>query len=168
MTLPDKIRRFDWRSAIIAAPFAILIAWLVTSAIDREPPIIYERVGALSSSIPQGGTIQVQFSVFRLRLCEVETRRWLIDSKGTKHSIPSFTVGPRLLAGLDTYTRSITIPEAASVGQATYQVDLSFYCNPIHRLGWPIEIHSPPIRFEITPRPIIILPPLIPPPDTDG
>lgn len=172
MTLTERVRHFDWRSgiisALIAAPFAVLLASIFNAAIDRVPPIIYERVRALSDSVPQGGLIRVEFSVLRLRLCDGEVARWLIDSAGVKHSIPSFTIGPRPLAGLDTYRRTITIPEAAALGQATYQVDLEYSCNLIHRLGWPIEIHSPPIRFEITPRPLILLPPLVPPPDTDS
>lgn len=167
--LVRSIWTFDWLSAAIAAPFAVLLAWLVTAIIDRTPPISYEHVRPMVDSVPQGGIIEVEFTVFRTRICESEVRRWLTDSTGTRHSIPSFTVGPKTqLAGLDTYKRTITIPEAAAVGQAIYQVDIEYSCNLIHRLGWPIFVQSPPIRFEITPRPIIIIPPPEPPPDNDG
>lgn len=61
------------------------------------------------------------------------------------------------------------IPEAAALGQAMYQVDLSYECNLIHRLGWPIDVHSPVIRFDVMPRLVVILPqPFNSPPDTDG
>lgn len=163
------IRSSNVLAALLAAPFSILLFWLVTAAIDRQPPIIYDHVRALAADVPQGGTIEVEFSVFRLRICDVEARRWLYDASGRKHSIPSFTVGPRQLAGLDTYRRLITIPEAAAVGQASYVVELAFACNLVHRLGWPIRVLSPPIRFEVTPRPLIFLPPLLSqPPDSDG
>lgn len=168
MTLTQRVRHFDWTSAAIAAPFAVLLAWLVTSIIDRQAPIVYEQVRALSDSVPQGGTIGVEFSVFRLRICDAEAKRWLTDSAGVKHSIPSYTVGPRRLAGLDTYRRTITIPDATALGQASYQVDIDFYCNPLHRLGWPINVVSPPIRFDVTPKPLIELPPLIPPEKPPG
>ncbi len=133
---------------------------IASQLFDREPPVRYERVRALSDTVPQGGTIEVEFSVFRLRLCEGTARRWLTDSTGTRHSIPQFTVGPRPLAGLDTYRRTITIPEAAATGPASYQVEISYACNVVHRLGWPIEVQSPPIGFLITPRPALQLPPL--------
>lgn len=166
----ERIWRFDWLSAAIAAPFAIVLAWFVTAAIDRTSPVTYESASATVASVPQGGSIEVQFTVFRHRICKADVRRWLTDSSGTRHSIPSFTVGPRVqLAGLDTYRRMITVPEAAALGPATYQVDLSYECNLIHRLGWPIEVQSPSIHFEVTPRPVIILPPLFTsPPDGDG
>ncbi|HTV71180.1 MAG TPA: hypothetical protein VMF90_21840 [Rhizobiaceae bacterium] len=159
--------RFHWLSALIASPFAILLWWLVTAMIDRQPPIIYEGVRPITASVAQGASIELEFRVFRLRICEATAKRWLYDSAGQKHAIPSYTVGPAQLAGLVTYRRSITIPEAAALGQATYQVELSYICNLIHRLGWPILVTSPPIRFEVTPRPIIILPPLLSAPNDD-
>ncbi|MBZ9678268.1 hypothetical protein [Mesorhizobium sp. ES1-1] len=164
MTLGQRITCFDWRSAAIAAPFAILLAWFVTAVLDRDPPIIYDHVGAVKDHVPQGGSIEVEFTVFRLRICDAAVKRWLIDSAGAKHSIPSFTVGPRPLAGLDTYRRSITIPDAAALGQASYQVELAYTCNIIHRLGWPITVASPPIRFTITPNEGLVPFPLPPPP----
>jgi hypothetical protein len=163
MTMAQRVVAFDWRSAIIASPFAVLLAWLVTSALDRQPPIIYDHVAALSDSVPQGGTIEVEFSVFRLRVCDAVVKRWLIDARGEKHAIPSFTVGPRPLAGLDTYRRSITVPDAAALGQASYVVDLAYSCNLIHRLGWPILVSSPPIRFNIRPNEGLVPFPMPPP-----
>lgn len=157
----EKIWHFDWLSAFIAAPFAVVLAWFVTAVIDRQPPVVYESARSKSESVPQGGTLEVEFTVFRHRVCPVTAKRWLTDSHGERHAIPSYTVGPRVqLAGLDTYRRTITIPEAAALGHAEYQVDLLYACNLIHRLGWPIEIQSPEIAFEITPRPLILLPPL--------
>lgn len=158
----DRIWRFDWLSAAIASPFAVILAYLVTAALDRSPPVIYEDARPLSDSVPQGGTIEVQFTVFRLRTgCDTDVKRWLTDAQGVRHSIPSFTVGPRVqLAGLDTYRRSITLPAAVAAGQAEYEVDLTYQCNLLHHLGWPIRIRSPSIRFQVTPSEII-LPPLV-------
>lgn len=141
---------------LLAALGSIYLGSMVA---DRQSPIIYEGVRALSESVPQGGTIGVEFEVFRLRLCPGEAHRWLIDAKGAKHAIPSFTVGPRPLPGYTTYRRTITIPDAAAVGQATYQVDLIYTCNFLHVLGWPIVVTSPPVRFEVTPQSLLPLPP---------
>lgn len=55
--------------------------------------------------------------------------------------------------------------ELEALGQASYQVELDYTCNIIHRLGWPITVLSPPIRFTITPNEGVVpfpLPPLPP------
>lgn len=140
----------------IAAGFALLLAFfgsytLVSMAIDRDPPIIYEGAKALEAEAKSGGTLDVEFKVFRTRICSAVTRRWLVDSEGTRHAIPSYTVGIKLLAGRETYQRSITVPDAAALGPAWYEVSLTYYCNVFHRLTWPIVVTSPPIQFVIVP-----------------
>ncbi|QYA03896.1 hypothetical protein [Rhizobium sp. B21/90] len=116
---------------------------IVSMAFDRQPPILYEEAKALSSSVPQGGSLDVEFKVFRTRICPVVAKRRLIDSQGSKHSIPSYTVGMQMLAGRETYMRSIVIPNNASIGPALYEVDLDFICNAIHQMGFPIRVVSP-------------------------
>ncbi len=134
---------------------------------DRTPPIVYEDGKALADSVPQGGSISIQFQVFRTRICDGDAERWITDSDGVRHSIPSYTVSgsPPLLAGREVYVRRITIPDSIVLGPASYQVTLEFSCNWIHRLGYPIIVKSPPILFEITPRAAVILPPLVTMPD---
>jgi len=124
---------------------------ITSMIIDRTPPIQYEQARALAASVPQGGTLGVEFKVFRTRICPVVAKRWLIDSAGTRHSIPSYTVGLEMLAGRETYRRSIEVPDAAAIGPAAYEVDLEFFCNSLQRLGFPITVISPPITFGITP-----------------
>lgn len=119
---------------------------------DREPPIRYMGARALSVVVPQGGTIAVEYDVFRHRICPVEVHRWLYDSEWNRHAIPSWTTGLELLAGREVYQRTITIPDAAMIGRAVYQVVLDYECNPLQRImRWPVRVYSPPIRFEIKP-----------------
>jgi hypothetical protein len=153
---------------VVTALAGIGAASLGLAIADREPPLLFDRAEALSDSVPQGGTIQLEFAVFRRRICDSDAMRTLTDSAHVEHAIPSFTKGPRRLAGYDRYRRSITIPDAAATGLATYRVHVKYYCNPMHRLGWPIEVVSPPIRFRITPRPVLLLPPPKVQPDDDG
>lgn len=155
------------------AGLTLALAWVGAISLggavsDREPPIVYEKAQALTSSVPQGGTIEVEFQVFRQRICPAEVKRWLLDSHGVKHAIPSFTVGLEFLVGRERYRRSFTVPEAAATGPASYYVVLEYRCNWLHRLGWPIELVSPSVHFDITPRPILILPPLASPTGDDG
>lgn len=148
------MRRIAWRITGVAV-YALGILGAVslgTMIVDREHPIEYLRARALNLAVEQGGTIGLEFQVFRTRICPAVTNRWLYDHVNTRHAIPQFTVGLERLAGKETYQRTITIPPAAAVGKAQYQVDTSYYCNPLQRvLGWPINVRSPPIQFLITP-----------------
>lgn len=136
--------------------------WLATMILDRDAPIHYKGASALSDSVPQGGSIDVEYSVFRSRVCAATALRYLTDAKGTKHAIPSWTVGLSPDPGPETYRRTITIPQVAAIGPASYVVTISYYCNIVHRLGFPIVVATPPIAFGITPGPIMILPPMLP------
>lgn len=140
----------------IFATIIVLLAftgtyWITSMVIDRTPPIIYESAKALQATVPQGGSLDIEYKVFRTRICPAVAKRWLVDSVGERHSIPSYTVGLQFLAGRETYQRSITIPDAAAIGPAFYEVDLDYSCTLVNRLGFPIHVVSPPITFIITP-----------------
>lgn len=126
--------------------------------VDRDPPIIYEEAKALSPTVEQGGTLEIEFSVFRTRICPLVTKRWLQDSANERHSIPQFTTGLRLLAGRETYRRTITVPTAAAPGPAEYSVTLDYICNPLQNFIGPIRVMSPAIKFSILPSRIMALP----------
>jgi hypothetical protein len=147
------MKRLAWRS-VGAVVFLLAILGSVNLGLwvsDREPPIEYEAAQALQQSVPQGGTIDIEFSVFRRRICPLMTKRWLYDAAGERHSIPQFTTGLKLLAGRETYRRSITVPSAATPGPARYEVTLDYICNPLQNWIGPIQVTSPPIKFTITP-----------------
>jgi hypothetical protein len=67
----------------------------------------------------------------------------------------SFAAAVRLHLGRETYKLSFTIPVAPAPGRAYYQVELRYACNIFHKMGWPIIVMSPPIRFEIVPGIVI-------------
>lgn len=147
------MKRYLWKAvgicifALAALGSVNLGIWVV----DRDPPIIYEDAKALSSEVEQGGVIEIEYSVFRTRICPLVTKRWLIDADRTRHSIPQFTTGLRLLAGRETYRRSITVPMAAAPGPAEYSVTLEYVCNPLQNFLGPIVVTSPPIKFKVIP-----------------
>ncbi|MCL6653464.1 hypothetical protein A6R70_14320 [Agrobacterium rubi] len=154
------MKRYLWRT-VGAGIFALAGLGTVNVAIwvaDREPPIIYEDAKALAPTVEQGGTIEIEFSVFRTRICPLITKRWLTDSAKERHSIPQFTTGLRLLAGRETYRRSITVPVAAAPGPAEYRVTLEYRCNPLQGFLGPIVVTSPPIRFSVLPARLIPVP----------
>jgi hypothetical protein len=160
------MKRTLWRF-VGAVVFSLAILGSVNLGLwvaDREPPIEYESAAALSPTVPQGGALEIEFSVFRKRICPLVTKRWLYDAAGERHSIPQFTTGLRLLAGRETYKRSITVPTAAMPGTARYEVTLDYFCNPLQSWIGPIHVVSPPIKFTITPSD----PAQPPPPGSDG
>ncbi len=118
---------------------------------DSEPPIEYEAATALAKSVPQGGTVDVEFSVFRRRICPLVAKRWLYDAADERHSIPQYPTRLKLFAGRETYPRSITVPTAATPGPARYEVTLDYICNALQKWIGPIQVVSPPILFTITP-----------------
>lgn len=137
---------------VLIAAFAFYGAVsLGTMVADRQPPIVYLKAVALSDTVPQGGSIEIEFEVNRSRICSSNVKRWLVDAAQTRHSITSFTVGSNLKKGREVYQRTITIPENAAVGPAYYEVKLEFACNVIQRLGWPLKLDAPHIKFEILP-----------------
>lgn len=153
------------------AGIAVLIAAFygsysfVSAVIDREPPIAYEGARAVEESVQRGSSIDIEFKVFRKRICEQVVRRYLTDSMGIRHAIPSYTVGLQMLAGRETYQRSITIPTAASIGPASYQVVIDYACNPLQNLLGTIRVSSPPISVVIVPENGLLSVPKI---DSDG
>lgn len=117
---------------------------------DRNPPITYEAARALEKSVPQGGSIDIEYQVYRWRICKAVAKRLLIDSAGDVHNIAAYTVGLSPFTGKETYRRTITIPDEAEIGPALYHVTIDYYCNPFHRLGFPITVDAPAISFDIT------------------
>lgn len=123
---------------------------------DRSEPIAFEDARALESSVPQGGTLWIEFDVYRTRICTAISRRFLVDSQGQMHNVAVYTIGQARKLGSDTYKRSIDIPQSAALGPATYRITIDFYCNLIQRFGWPVTMESPPIKFEITPATCVV------------
>lgn len=112
-----------------AGALSILVA--VTSfnmavlVVDREPPIADQGARALADQVDQGGTIKVEYKVFRSRICPVAAKRWLYDAAGQRHSVPQYTVGADVTAVRKTYPRTIKIPPSAAMGPAWYEVVLN-------------------------------------------
>lgn len=147
------MKRILWGTvgALLAALAAFGSVNLAIMFIDRDPPIGYEAARATTPTVEQGGTIEVEYKVFRRRICPVIVKRWLYDAAAERHSVPQYTVGLEQLAGRETYRRLVTIPPAAAVGQARYQVVLEYTCNPLQKMLGPTRVTSPPIEFLIVP-----------------
>lgn len=144
--MKSMIRMAGMLTVVLAFFGSFMLASMI---LDRTAPIAYEGVRALAATVAPGGSLDVEFRVFRTRVCQASARRWVVDAAGARHAIPSYTVGVQQLAGRETYRRSITIPEAAAPGPAYYEVTIDYACNVIHQLGFPIRVRSPPVTFII-------------------
>lgn len=136
--------------------------WAVFSEVtDRSPPIEYIGAQALEASAAQGGTIDIRFDVRRQRICPVvKASRILTDSAGEEHAISNYTLATNTRPGRESYDRTIQVPETAAIGPATYQITVTYACNVVHQLGWPIVVYSPPVPFLVTEAPPTLVLPL--------
>lgn len=150
-------------AAGVALAFAFVGAYTVTSIIlDRDPPVVFDEGVALTPDVQQGGVLEVRFIGTRKRICPTAGSRVITDSDGAQHIPSSFTVGEwQFSKGREIYTGTITIPFAASVGKARFDLKFIYACNALHKL-FPIEVPSPPVYFNITEAPVAIEP-LTPP-----
>lgn len=139
----------------MAGGFSYLVA---SMAMDRSPPVVYESATALTPEVPVGGILEVQYTVIRSRVCPVSSKRFVRDASGSVHAIPAWTVPSQLLAGRETFTRQIIVPQTVVPGPAVYGVSLDYACNVFHRLGFPIHVDSPPVNFQIVPGALPLLP----------
>ncbi|MER8754060.1 hypothetical protein NKH69_00050 [Mesorhizobium sp. M0976] len=164
MTVLERTRAFDWLSSAIASPFAVLLAWLVITIIDREPPTVFEAAAVLTQEVPQGGVLDIQYTVIQNRICAASVERYVTDSEGIVHVPSTYTVGRRPLIdgyppeGRETYQRSITVPLATSLGRAHYEARFTYTCNILQKLAFPIVVTAPTVYFDIVPAPAPLMP----------
>ena len=123
------------------------MALLVT---DNQPPLQYVSARAIEKEVAQGGELNVEYEVFRSKICESTVRRYVVDAAGEQWSVTNYTVGSNLKAGKEVYQRKITVPLGTALGVATYEVKLEYRCNIMQVWLWPLKVNAPPIPFLIT------------------
>lgn len=149
---------------ILAALAGVGLAAVISSILDRDPPTVFEIATALTPKVPQGGVLDVQYTVVQNRVCSASVERYITDIDGNVHVPSTYTVGKQALIegyppeGRETYHRSITVPLAASVGPARYDARFVYTCGVLQKLAYPIVVDAPPIRFMITPAPASVAP----------
>lgn len=155
----ERTRAFDWLSSVIASPFAVVLAWLVITLIDREPPTVFETAAVLTTQVPQGGVLDIEYTVIQNRRCAATVERYVTDANGIVHVPSTYTVGRRPLIdgyppeGRETYQRSITIPLATALGRAHYEARFTYTCNILQKLFLPIRVTAPTVYFDVVPAP---------------
>ncbi|MER9961616.1 hypothetical protein NKJ72_11725 [Mesorhizobium sp. M0045] len=143
---------------------AVGLASMISSVLDREPPTMFESAMVLTPEVPQGGVLDIQYTVIQNRICASMVERYVTDSAGIVHVPSTYTVGRRPLIdsyppeGRETYQRSVTIPLATALGRAHYDARFTYICNVLHKLAFPIEVSAPTVFFDIVPAPATLMP----------
>lgn len=137
--------------AVVSAVAGIFGYW----ATDRNPPVIIDMAIAASPSVRPGGDLRVTYRVIRRASCETLLQRVIIDSAGTRLTLPDieYKASPGPL-GRDEYSVVVTIPTKATQGSARYRATTSYICNPLHR-WWPITTLASDIKFMVDGAPIM-------------
>lgn len=103
--------------------------------IDRDWPVVIENIRPLPPHPQPGQTMRLQLDIDRRRSCASNTDRWIIDALNTRFILPSHALqgapGP---LGRSTVVLPVEVPENAHMGPARYESQVTFACNPIHKM----------------------------------
>lgn len=134
--------------------FTLVVFWSGIAgqmAADRATPVAVLETTLLTPEVPQGGLLRVSYIVRRDRVCRTLLERVIMDFDGNRYVLPDLdfeAVGP---SGLEQFTSQTPVPDILGAGLASYRVTLTYSCNIVHRLLWPVVDVRPPVYFRITP-----------------
>lgn len=120
---------------------------------ERDPPTVVLHTEVVPIKPWPDGEVQIRYNVRRYKQCATRVERSVYDSKQLRMVLPprEFAIAPGPI-GDDTYSVSVMLPESMSPGRATYRINTTYVCNPIHRI-WPIVVIAPDIAFDVQPSP---------------
>ena len=118
---------------------------------DRGSPVTVLSSQVMTPLVAQGGILKVNYRVYRLRSCRALLERVIFDGEGNRIILPDVDFESAGPVGADEYTAPTIVPLAAATGPARYRVTITYQCNVIHRLAWPIVDVRPDLNFTITP-----------------
>ena len=137
-------------------PIVVLIAGLAQIgywAMQRDPPIIYIGNPVVESS--DDDIIRLSFDVRRLRSCDAELTRWLFDADHFRFDFHDRNWTAEEINQLQRLNRDkvrviLPIPKGARRGTMIYGIRILYFCEPLSRYIWPIEV-SYDVPFFIPP-----------------
>lgn len=137
-----------WRITTLVAA-GMLGGYIGFMASDRDVPIQYKSMAPTKEFVFKGTDLVIKHEALRRRSCATVVNRLIFDNHQERHVIPDLIFPEGLLpVGQDTFTVSITIPEKAAPGEATYRVVRHYKCNLLHNF-WPITDGPYEFKFII-------------------
>lgn len=135
-------------AAVIAA-----LGWLVSQALDRQPPVQVRNVTLLTPSVTSGEPVRVSYDVVRRRTCETDVSWSIYDGAQEIHRYGPLHVAAPGLPGLDSFVHAWPTPSDASPGRGRLRVVLAFACpgNYLQAI-YPVTLVLPDLSIELLPR----------------
>lgn len=145
------MRRYHWCN-FFAAFFSIsFVVPLVYMALDRSTPIIISEGRIEPNLLTPGETATLIWKATIVRDCEGSIRRVFTDAAGfvtISEPFPAVYISI-FTASKQEFRKELKLPPKMTDGQGKYQIDRTFWCNPVQRYLWPIHDISEPIYFNV-------------------
>ena len=147
MALVMRLCSIAYWLAVLAA-----LAWLLSQALDRQPPVRMRRVTLLSPTVAAGEPVRVAYAVSRLRTCETDVNWSVYDGAQEIHRFGPLHVAAAGLPGEDEFVHAWPTPGNAAPGRGKLRVVLAFACpgNYLQAI-YPVTVVLPDVPVDITP-----------------
>ena len=148
MALLMRVCNLAYWATVMAA-----LAWLVSQAIDRRPPVTIRAVTLLTDTVTAGEAVRVSYDVTRERTCETDLSWSIYDGLQEIHRFGPQHVAAPGLPGQETFTHAWPTPMDAAPGRGKLRVVLAFECpgNYLQAL-YPVTLVLPDLPLVIRAR----------------
>lgn len=134
-------------------PAAVFISLGLAFMVDQRPVISIENTRGTASpyKVKEFGTLKIEWSTIRNRVCDGVSSREIIDSTGTVHRFTSVLSPHGSKIGYDSWVSYIGLPVKVAWGPAIYRVTVTYNCGWSHKII-PLRVKIPDVYFEIVPN----------------
>lgn len=136
---------------IFAGLFSIIfIVPIACMLFDRELPVILYGGRITPDTVVSGQPVTVTWQATINRICEGTFIRRIVDSGGFVIESKFGKIESFELLGKRSgeFSKTITLPQMLP-GPATYQVIMTYWCNPGQEYIWPIQHAEEIVRFTV-------------------
>jgi hypothetical protein len=121
------------------------------SVVQREIPNTMISLKLANDRVTPGGSLQLETNLVRNRYCRQTIAQFIIDGQDVRHDLPVVTTPANVKLGLDSFKRSIELPDDISIGSATLFLGTSFMCHWSH-FFWPLRRPIIKLDFIVEPQ----------------
>ncbi len=124
--------------------------------LDRRPVLEYDNQRIIPNPVMRGARASIAFDAREFRHCQGYFQRVIIDSSGHTFSFDKEETTYREVSHPPrwrTIQREFIIPRGAAMGEATYRVYVTRWCNTVQKYLWPMVSMASDVRFTIIDRP---------------
>jgi hypothetical protein len=134
----------------VAWSYGLYVAYKILVA-QREVPNTMISLKVANERVSPGGTLQLETNLVRNRYCRHTISQFIVDGRDVRYDLPVVTTPSNVHLGLDSFKRSIEIPQEISLGSATLILGTSFMCHWSH-FFWPLRRPVIELHFIVDPQ----------------